>query len=161
MDINIRKEIGRCHQCGHEYLILTRKIEYPKGLKVPVTPTCPECSSEDIVLFSTKKTFVNVPEDNLTDLSKTLLHDISCVKCGKFLPLLSGERVELIFEMGKVVNEAEGLVKEWRLSAPFYKYCMEHESEDSLIDASQKYFKNEDEESTEELLKKAIRGWKY
>ena len=161
MDINIRKEIGRCHQCGHEYLILTRKIEYPKELKVLVTPTCPECSSEDVVLFSTKKTFVRVPEDNLTDLSKTLLHDTSCVKCGKFLPLLSGERVELIFEMEKVVNEAEGLVEEWRLSAPFCKYCMEHESEDSLINASQKYFEDENEESAEELLKKATRSWKY
>jgi len=49
MDINIRKEIGRCHQCGHEYLILTRKTEYPKELKVPVTSICPECSSEELL----------------------------------------------------------------------------------------------------------------
>jgi len=161
MDINIRKEIGRCHQCGHEYLILTRKTEYPKELKVPIIPTCPECSSGDVVMFSTKKTFVGIPEDSLTDLSKTLLHDISCVKCGKSLPLLSDERVDLIFGMEKVVNEAEGLVEEWKQSVPFCKYCMEHESEEALISDSQKYLESEEDESSEELLKKATRSWNY
>lgn len=161
MDINIRKEIGRCHQCGHEYLILTRKTEYPKDLKVPTTRTCPECSSEDVMLFSTKKTFVGIPEDSLTDLSKTLLHDISCVKCGKSLPLLSDKRVDLIFEMEKVLNEAEGLLEEWKESVPFCKHCMEHESDESLINASQKYLEDEKEESSAELLKNAKRSWKY
>ncbi len=58
-------------------------------------------------------------------------------------------------------DEAEGLVEEWTLSVPFCQYCKENETEEALIITSQRYLKEEEEESSIEMLRNAARSWKY
>ena len=161
MDINIRLQIGRCHMCGHEYVMLSRKVEHPKELKVPAIARCPECGAEEPVVLSSKRQFSSIPEEDLGKLSEILLQYTKCAKCGKVLPLLCGERADLVLKIEKVINEAEGLVEEWTQSVPFCKHCKEHETEAALLTASMKYFEDEEEESSAELLKNAKRSWKY
>lgn len=160
MEVNIRVEQARCHECGHEYVILSHRVEHPKELKVPAVAKCPECGAENPVIFGSHRQFVRIPDDNLEKLSVALLQDEKCTKCGKALSLLSGERVDLIFSMTKVINEAEGLVEEWTQSVPFCKHCKENEDEESLLVISQKYFEGEKEESSLALLRNAERSWK-
>jgi ssDNA-binding Zn-finger/Zn-ribbon topoisomerase 1 len=161
MDINIRLQIGRCHECGHEYVILSRKVEHPKELKVPAIARCPECDAAQTVVLSSKKQLTSIPDENLEKLSEILLQDDNCAKCSKALPLLSGERVDLVFKMQKVINEDEGFVEEWTLSVPFCQHCKENETEESLVIASQKYLAAEEEGGSPELLRNAARSWKY
>ena len=163
MDINIRLQIGRCHDCGHEYVILSRKLEHPKELKVPAMARCPECDAQDTVVLSSKRQLSSISYENLEKLSEILLQDTKCAKCSKALPLLSGERVDLVFKIKKVVNEAEGLVEEWTQSVPFCQHCKENEPEEALLTASMRYFvdEKEGEESSVELLRNAARSWKY
>lgn len=160
MDINIRLQIGRCHLCGHEYVMLSRKVEHPKELKVPAIARCPECGAEEPVVLSSKRQFSSIPEEDLGKLSEILLQYTKCAKCSKALLLLSGERVDLVFKMEKLINEAEGLVEEWAQSVPFCQHCKEHETEEALLAASRKYFEDEEEESSVELLRKVKRSWK-
>ncbi|MGB3479374.1 MAG: hypothetical protein WBB67_09455 [bacterium] len=160
MDINIRLQIGRCHECGHEYVIVSRKLEHPKELKVPAVARCPECDAQDTVVFSSKRQLSSVSYEDLEKLSAVLLQDIKCAKCSKALPLLCGERVDLAFKMKKVINEAEGLTEEWTLTVPFCQHCKENEAEESLIIASQQYLEKEGEDSSVELLRNAARSWK-
>jgi hypothetical protein len=160
MDINIRLQIGRCHECGHEYVIVSRKIEHPKELKVPALPSCPECAGQEIIVLSSKRQLSSIPDENLEKLSEILLQNEKCAKCSKSLPLLSGERADLVYKMNKVINEAEGLVEEWTLSVPFCQHCKENETEEALIIASQQYLEKEGEESSLELLRNAVRSWK-
>jgi DNA-directed RNA polymerase subunit RPC12/RpoP len=160
MDVNIRIEQGRCHQCGHEYVILSRKVEHPKELKVPAAARCPECGVENPVTFGSQQQFVQVQDENLEELSEILLQHTKCAECGKLLPLLSGERVDLVFAVDKVINEAEGLVEERILSAPFCQQCKIKETEESCIIASQKYFEAEHKGSTIDMLRKAVKEWR-
>lgn len=160
MEVNIRIEQGRCHECGHEYLVLSHKVEHPKEIKVPEVAQCPECGSENPVTFTSQKQFIHVPEDSLEQLTDILLQNEKCAQCGKALSLLSGERVDLVFKMEKVINEAEGLVEEWTESVPFCQLCKGKETEEVLINASLKYFESGKDESSEELLKNAKRSWK-
>jgi hypothetical protein len=90
-----------------------------------------------------------------------LLQDEKCAKCGKSLPLLSGERVDLAFKLRKVVNEAEGFVEEWTIAVPFCQHCKENETEEAVIIAGQRYLEEKGEESSIELLRNAARIWKY
>lgn len=159
MDLNIKLQIGRCHECGHEYVILSHKVEHPKDLKVPAIGRCPECDGKPVV-FSSKRQLSSIPAENLERLSEILLQDIECAKCSKPLPLLSGQRVDLAFRMKKVVEEAEGLVEEWTLTVPFCQQCKENESDESLLIASQQYLQKEGDESSIEQLRKASRNWK-
>jgi len=161
MEVNIRVVQGRCHECGHEFVIVSRKIEHPKELKVPALPSCPECAGQQVVVLSSKRQLNSIPDENLERLSVILLQDEKCAKCSRSLPLLSGKRADLVYKMSKVVNEAEGLVEEWTLSVPFCQHCKENETEESLIIASQKYLAEEGEESSPELLRNAARAWKY
>ena len=161
MEVNIRVEQGRCHQCGHEYVILSNKVEHPKELKAPAMARCPECGALDPVIFGARREFIRTEDKILSELSNILLQGVNCAKCNKTLPLLSGDRADLIFKMEKVLNEAEGLVEKWALSAPFCIHCQEHETEEALINASRKYFEDKIEEGAEALLNKASRSWKY
>lgn len=160
MDINIRLQTGRCHECGHEYAILSRKTEHPKELKVPAITRCPECDAKETVVFSSKKQLSSISDDDLEKLSEILRQDIKCAKCSKALLLLSGERADLAFKMKKVVNEAEGSIEEWTLSVPFCRHCKDNEPEEALIIASQQYLEKEGEESSVESLRNATRNWK-
>lgn len=160
MDINIKLQIGICHECGHEYVILSRKVEHPKELKVPAIGRCPECDGQVAVMLTSKKQLSSIPAEDLEKLSEILLQDTKCAKCSKLLPLLSGNRADLAFKMKKIVDEAEGSVEEWTLTVPFCRHCKENEAKDSLILASQKYFDEEDDEVSVEMLRKAARSWK-
>jgi len=159
MEVSIRIEEGRCHECGHEYVIMSRKVEHPKELKVPAAARCPECGSDTPVTFGSPRQFVSITIDNLGQLSEIMLQDTKCVKCGTALTLLSGERTDMIFKMEKVLNESEGLVEEWTRHVPFCKHCKEQETEESLINACQKYFEAEKENSPAEQSAKTI-NWK-
>ena len=160
MEINIKLQIGRCHECGHEYVILSRKTEHPKELKMPAIGRCPECGGQAAVVLSSKNQLSAIPAESLEKISEILLQDIKCAKCSKTLPLLSEERVDLAFKINKVVNEAEGLVEVWTLTVPFCRHCKENESDESLLVASQQYFDKEGDESSLEQLRKAPRRWK-
>ena len=160
MDINIKLQIGRCHECGHEYVILSRKTEHPKELKMPAVRRCPECGGQAAVMLTSKKQLSAIPVEDLDKLSEILLQDTKCAKCSKTLPLLSGDRMDLAFKMNKVVNEAEGLVEEWTLTVPFCRHCKENETDESLLIASQQYLNKEGGESSVEQLRKAARCWK-
>jgi len=161
MDVNIRIEQGRCHECGYEYVILSHKMEHPKELKVPGVARCPECNAEQPITFGSRRQFVRIPDDSIGRLSEALLQDTKCTRCSKALPLLLGERADLVFKMEKAINAAEGLVEEWTNSVPFCRHCMEHESEEALINASRKFLESEKEENSEEILTNAKRTWKY
>jgi ribosomal protein S27E len=161
MDVNIKIEQGRCHDCGHEYVVLSHKVEHPKELKVPSVARCPECGTENPITFSGRKQLIEIPIDNLGKLSEILLQDVKCAKCGRPLSLLSGERVDLVFKMEKVLNEADGLVEKWTRSVPFCRHCKELASDNELLIASRKYFEAEKDISPAELLNNATRSWKY
>jgi ssDNA-binding Zn-finger/Zn-ribbon topoisomerase 1 len=159
MEVNIRVEQGRCHSCGHEFVILSTKVEHPKQLMVPTTARCPECGAQNAVSFSSRKQFVQLEDDRLEQISEIFYQNEKCAKCGRTLAMLSGQRADLVFKMKKVISADEGLVEEMVQSVPFCRHCKENETEEELFIVSYKYIQESQQDIPAELLRKAEKTW--
>lgn len=161
MDVSIYADIIRCHSCGHEILIVTRKVTYPKQLSTPQPfIRCVRCGSDDIVHLVPRTQTVNCTEDALGRLSEMLNNDMSCAQCGVSLPFLSGMRADLVFEMEEHIDDAEGLIKKWAEAVPFCMRCMEQGSEAALTEAALAYFDKTGKPVTRDILNKSQKKWK-
>lgn len=161
MDVSIYADIIRCHSCGHEILIISRKVTYPKQLSASRSfVRCVRCGSDDIIHLVPRTQTVNISEDEIERLSGMLNNDLQCAQCSVSMPLLSGMRADLVFEMEEHINDSEGLIKKWTEAVPFCMRCMEQESEDALIEAALAYFDRTGKPVDRDILDRSRKKWK-
>lgn len=161
MDVSLHADILRCHSCGHEILLLSRKVTYPKQLSASQPfVRCVRCGSDDIVHLVPRTPTITIGDDKLAQLSNMLDSDIQCAKCGVNMPLLSGTRADLVFEREEHIDDIEGLTKKWTEAVPFCTRCMEQESEDTLIQAALLYFDRSEKSITRDILERSQKKWK-
>jgi hypothetical protein len=161
MDVSLHADIIRCHSCGHEILIITRKVTYPKQLSASQPfGRCVRCGSDDIIHLVPRTQTITISEDEIERLSGTLDNNLQCAQCRVSMPLLSGMRADLVFEMEEHLRDVEELIKKWTEAVPFCTRCMEQEPEDVLIDAAVAYLHKTGKPTDRDTLQRSRKKWK-
>lgn len=161
MEISLHVDIMRCHSCGHEILLLSRKVTYPKQLSTSQPfLRCVRCGSDDIVRLVPRTPTITISDDEIERMSDVLENGMQCAKCGVKMPLLSGLRADLVFEREEHIDDIEGLTKKWTEAVPFCTRCMEQESEAVLIEAALLYFDKSGKSVMRDVLERSRKKWK-